>query len=474
MSISITKPKGLILLVDDDPQVLESTRKILELEGYEVKTASNGQEALERLRHVNSNLPTSGEAFDLILTDVRMPKLGGLEFLRAISLLGDRTPVILMTAFGRVEDAVWAMKFGAVDFLTKPFKRSAVLGAVEIALKRARVDKRPPDAASFSTQASEALEPHTLLGQSPAMEIVKTMINQVAPTQATVLLSGESGTGKELAAQLIHRKSGRLAKKFIALNCAAMPENLIESELFGYEKGAFTGALGAREGLFEAAHEGTLLLDEIGDMPLLLQAKLLRVLQEGEVRRVGATYSRKVDVRLIAATHRDLKACVRNGTFREDLLYRLEVVGIHLPSLRTRKEDLPVLVEHFFRLAATRHHKEVHEIDIDVLRTLAIHSWPGNIRELSNAVERAVVFARGPVLKVSDLPPHIAALGTKSETPWSGQGSISVPLGTPLKDVEELLIRKTLEVTDGDKNMTAKLLGINSRTIYRKLDRDQK
>ena len=444
-----------ILLVDDDAQALESMRKILALSQYEVTTACDGQMALERTRENPSG-------FDLIITDVRMPKLGGLEFLRALSLCGDKTPVILMTAFGRVEDAVWAMKLGAVDFLSKPFKRQTILAAVESVLKRSRPAKRGEETQSLGN----------LVGHSPAMHNLQTMIRQVAPTVASVLLSGESGTGKELVAQCIHGSSSRAKHRFIALNCAAIPENLLESELFGYDKGAFTGATSAKEGLFEAAHGGTLLLDEIGDMPMSLQVKLLRVLQEGETRRLGSTLSRKIDVRVIAATHRNLKQLASEGRFREDLLYRLEVIAIQIPPLRERLEDIPDLAYHFLKHSASRHGKNLQGISEGAMSLLLTHAWPGNIRELSNVIERAVVFAQSDFVEVLDLPSHLVELAPKQVEIKQGLASVSIPFGTPLKDVEDILIRHTLEATSGDKNMTAKLLGINSRTIYRKLERD--
>lgn len=442
-----------ILLVDDDVQGLEATRKILELSGHETVTAGDGQAALDQVRGARDQRP-----FDLVLTDVRMPKLGGLEFLRALSLCGETMPVILMTAFGRVEDAVWAMKFGAVDFLTKPFKRQALLSAVDSALKRARGEGRSAPVAAITAGG--------IIGSSTPIRELRAVIAQIAPTAATVLLRGESGTGKELVARCLHQQSARASGKFIALNCAAVPEQLIESELFGFEKGAFTGATTAKEGLLEAAHGGTLLLDEIGDMPFHLQAKLLRALQEGEIRRLGATHSKKIDVRIIAATHRDLKDGVREGTFREDLLYRLAVIEVVVPALRERIEDIPDLAYHFLKQASGRHGKSLMGIDEGALEVLLAHSWPGNVRELSNVIERAVVFASSECIGVSDLPPHLLSL---SSGPKPLVGRIEIPLGTSLKDVEEILIRKTLAATDGDKNMTAKLLGINSRTIYRKL-----
>jgi two-component system, NtrC family, response regulator HydG len=455
-----------ILLVDDDPQALESTRKILELSGYQVVTAVDGQAALEQVRPA---IGSSSPRFDLVVSDVRMPRLGGLEFLRALSLCGEGIPVVLMTAFGRVEDAVWAMKLGAVDFLSKPFKRQTLLASVEAALKRSRARGPAPIAADRGQESSSP----SLVGRSRPMEELRNVIAQVAPTAATVLLTGESGTGKERVARRIHEQSPRAKAPFVALNCAAVPEQLIESELFGFEKGAFTGAVGSKEGLFEAASGGTLLLDEIGDMPVLLQAKLLRTLQEGETRRLGAVQSRKVDVRVIAATHRDLKDGVRVGTFRQDLMYRLEVVGIHVPPLRDRVEDVPDLAYHFLKQARQRHGKEVSGISEDAMARLLAHAWPGNVRELSNVIERAVIFARSNFVEAMDLPAHLAQSepGEIRMPLAPASNSISVPLGTSLKDVEDLLIRKTLEATAGDKNMTARLLGINSRTIYRKLDK---
>jgi len=454
--------KGRILLVDDDAQGLESTRKLLELSQFEVVTAFDGQAALELVRPSPERAPM---LFDLVLTDVRMPRLGGMEFLRALHLCGEDTPVILMTAFGRVEDAVWAMKLGAVDFLTKPFKRQTLLTAIDNALKRSRARGR---ARTAPAQLHETPSASDLIGHSKAIQALRAMIAQVAPTAATVLLAGESGTGKEMAARRLHEQSARGKARFVALNCAAVPEQLIESELFGFEKGAFTGASGSKAGLFEAANGGTLLLDEIGDMPIALQAKLLRVLQESEVQRLGATAPKKIDVRVIAASHQNLHERVKLGLFRQDLLYRLEVINIHIPPLRDRTEDIPDLAYHFLRTASARHGKAVTGISEGALEALLAHQWPGNVRELSNVIERAVVFAQGACVELADLPAHLAA---GAPLTVEAKSSIEVPIGTPLKEVEDLLIRKTLEATAGDKNMTAKLLGINSRTIYRKLDK---
>jgi len=442
-----------ILLVDDDSQALDSTCRLLEYLGYEVVKARDGQAALDALRPGSA----SGDAFDLVLTDVRMPRMGGIELLRAISVCRDRVPVVLMTAFGRVEEAVWAMKLGAIDFLTKPFKRKALQLAVEGALKR-RKTSRPG-------QAGET----RLLGSSTVMLQLQREIEQVAQSDASILITGESGTGKELVAKQIHFQSTREKKgAFIALNCGSIPEQLIESELFGHERGSFSGAIASKKGLFEAADGGTLLLDEIGDMPVTLQTSLLRTLQEGEVRRVGATRSQKVDARVISATNRDLQQAVKEGLFREDLLFRLDVISIRVPPLRERMEDLEILAEYFLKESANRHEKSVSGFDPEALKILRTHDWPGNVRELSNVVERAVVFCRGEEITSAELPNHLLALAGR-EIDWEARGSVSIPLGTSLKEVEELLIKKTLEATNGDKNMTAKLLGINSRTIYRKL-----
>lgn len=437
-----------ILLVDDDSQAQASTRKILELEGYQVTVAGDGEEGLKLLRE---------STYDLVVSDVRMPKMGGIEFLRSLSVLGETVPTVLMTAFGEVEEAVWAMKLGAVDFLTKPFKRQALLDAVTVALKRARVT---PQAAQGG-----APERGDWVGRAPAFLALQALVDQVAPTLATVLIMGESGTGKERVARRIHAKSQRAKGPWIAVNCAAIPGTLIEAELFGFARGAFTGAHQPRQGLFESASGGTLFLDEIGDLPLEVQAKLLRVLQEGEIRRIGESQSRRVDVRLVVATHKSLKSEVEAGRFREDLLYRLDVVSMTVPALRDRVEDIPELAYHFMRLAAKRHGKTLVGIEEAALELLLGHPWPGNVRELGNAIERAAVLTEGEWIRARDLPGHLRAVAAASP-------AITIQLGTPLREVEELLIRKTLEATEGDKNLAAQLLGINSRTIYRKLEQN--
>jgi two-component system response regulator HydG len=457
-----------ILVVDDDVQSLESTKKILEHAGYAVETAADGQIAIDRVRD------TEGARLDLVLSDVRMPRMTGLEFLRALRHSGKTLPVVLMTAFGRVEDAVWAMKLGAVDFLTKPFKRAALLETIDVAMKRIYPQATSPAPAVSASGATNRVYAgiSRIAGRSLHAERLRAWVEQVGATTATVLIQGESGTGKEQIARALHETSARRNGPFLALNCAALPEALLESELFGYEKGAFTGAGATKLGLFEAANGGTLFLDEIGDLALSLQAKLLRVLQENEVRRIGASAPRKIDVRMISATHQPLKALAAESRFRQDLLFRLEVVSIDLPPLRARLDDLPDFTSIFVAEASKRHGKAVVAVAPDAFEVLSRYAWPGNVRELQNAIERAVIFSATPILQAKDLPPHVLELAGKGLGLADSAHTISVPIGTPLREVEEILIRKTLELTNGDKNLTAKLLGINSRTIYRKLKED--
>jgi two-component system response regulator HydG len=456
----MSEKKYTILLVEDDLEAFDAAERTLQGAGYEVKGAHHGIEALDWVR--------AGWVPDVVLTDLRMPKMGGIDFLRALRLLGDSTPVVLMSALGTVEDAVEAMKLGAVDFLSKPFRRQALLDAIANAAKRAKGSQK---------KEGETL----LLGRSEKMRTLRDQIARVAQTQATVLIGGESGSGKEIVARLITEVSPRSEGPWVAINCAALPESLLESELFGHEKGAFTGASQSKVGLFEAADGGTLFLDEIGDMPLALQAKLLRVLQEGEIRRVGSTSVKKVDVRVIAATHQNLEERVSSGQFRADLFFRLKVVSLEVPALRERKEDLRELVEHFLVEFAKQHEKKVDHVSDEAMVALTSHDWPGNVRELANAIERGVVFSQTSALGLRDLPEHLQgraqkgstlenslvdrASGAKSE----GLDRFEVKVGSSLKDVEDLLIRKTLEATGGDKSLTAQILGINERTIYRRL-----
>ena len=440
-----------VLVVDDDAANLVSVKKILSREGLNVVAVGSGREALALMRK---------ERISVLLTDLMMPEVDGLELLRASRLVSSHTAVVVMTAYGTVETAVAAMKEGAYDFVTKPLRRADVVRAVTRANERASL--------RFENQslreALERAEPgRDIVGSSAAMRQAVEMLERVAPARTTILLRGESGTGKEVFARALHRMSGRGSGPFVAVNCAAIPEALMESELFGHERGAFTGAVGRREGKFELAHGGTLLLDEIGDLPLAMQGKLLRVLQEGEIERVGGSRPVPVDVRLVAATNRDLEVLVEEGGFRVDLLYRLDVVAIELPPLRERGEDITRLAHHFLRRFAAINDKSVNSIEADALTALQAWTWPGNVRELENAIERAVVLCRSDRVGRDDLPERIARAETSSQV-------MHIAVGTPLEEIERLAIAETLKLTSGDKRRAAMLLGIAVRTIYRKLD----
>ena len=444
-----------ILLVDDDPSSLESTQRILEHANYQVVTATSAQSALDKL---------SKQEFQLVLTDVRMPGMTGMEFFERAKAQGFTVPFMIMTAFGQIQDAVWAMKMGAVDFLLKPFKRQTLLDAITQVQKRSEVNEEQK-AASGKISSTKALPP--LVGSSKKQLELKVLIEQVAKTDASVLITGESGSGKEQVAKTIHALSSRSEKPFVAINCAAIPEALLESELFGYEKGAFTGATQPKAGLFEAAEKGTIFLDEIGDMPLSLQPKLLRVLEERKVRRLGATQETAIDVRVLTATHQNLNHKVMAGQFRQDLFFRLDVVSLPVPALKERKEDIAELSNYFLERFAKLYHKTIYGLEGSVLDLLMEHAWPGNVRELSNVIERAVVLNEGGWIKVSDLPVHLQMMNSVDQSGVSS--SITIPIGMSLKDVEELLIQKALEVSQGDRAQAARLLGVNERTIYRRI-----
>jgi two-component system, NtrC family, response regulator HydG len=439
-----------ILVADDDTGMRESLVRALRREGFTVVAADDGTAALDALRrgHV-----------DLLVADLRMPGLDGLELLRAAKLVAPETEIVVISGHGTVEEAVEAMKEGAYDFLTKPFDRAALIRTVRQALERRTLilENR-----SLQRRLDELTGAGELIGQSLAIRGVLDLVRQVAPTAATVLIQGESGTGKELVARALHDLSHPRGKPFIRVNCAALPETLLESELFGYEKGAFTGAAGRKDGRFQLADGGTLLLDEVGDLSPLTQAKLLRVLQEGEFEPLGATRTVRVDVRVVAATNQDLARLVKDKRFREDLYYRLQVITMTVPPLRERSEDIPLLAQHFLRLFATKNHRELDGFTDAALRCLLDYSWPGNVRELEHAVERGVILARGRLLDVADLPEAVTQTEPAARV-------VSIPIGMPLDEVEQRLIDETLRQTKGDKELAAKLLGIASRTIYRKL-----
>ena len=442
-----------LLVADDDPGLRESLERTLTREGFHVVLASDGNAALERLR---------GGGIDLVLTDLKMPGLTGIEVLRAAKAIAPDVDVILLTAFGTVEEAVRAMKAGAYDFLTKPFQRPQVLRLIRQALERRDLIQQNRE---LQQRLDVLLQQGIAIGSSPAFRRMMMLVDQVADSSATVLIQGESGTGKELVAKTIHARSARRKGPFVAVNCAALPETLLESELFGYEKGAFTGAAGRKEGRFELADGGTLFLDEVADLSPVTQPKILRVLQEGEFERLGGTRTLRVDVRIVAATNQDLAQMVREKRFREDLYYRLNVITINVPPLRERREDIHVLAQHFLRMYAAKNNRKLEGFTDEALRRLEAYAWPGNVRELENVIERGVVLARSAQMDIADLPPEIAGA-----TPLP-EGVLSVRIGTPLAEVEQRLLEETLRVTKGNKTLTARLLGIDPRTVSRKLER---
>ncbi len=453
----------LVLIVDDERPNLESLGKIFEREGWRVAQASSGAEALEVARREHPSV---------VVTDLMMPGMSGESLLRALKAVSPEIEVVLMTAFGTVESAVAAMKEGAYDFITKPLKRQAVVKSVRQALEKASLV-----AENRALRARlAALEPGGdggLLGAAPSFRAMLETLRQVAPSNASVLLIGESGTGKELAARLIHDRSARARGPFVAVNCGAIPESLLESELFGYEKGAFTGAAGRKEGRFERAHGGTLFLDEVGELSAAVQVKLLRVLQDGVIDRLGGTAPVQVDARIVTATNRELAAEVAAGRFREDLYYRLDVVTVRLPPLRERREDVPLLAAAFLRRLAEANGRRVTGFTPAAMAALEAAPWPGNVRELLHAVERAVILARGEVVDVGDLPEGLRRAPQGAAPVTGAPAALAIPPGTPMDEVERLVIRETLRQTRGDKTLAAQILGIAPRTIYRKLDRDE-
>jgi two-component system response regulator HydG len=463
----------LVLIVDDESSNLESLGKIFEREGWRVALATSGAAALEVLRR---------ERVSAVVTDLMMPGMSGEELLRAVKALSPETEVVLMTAYGTVETAVAAMKEGAYDFITKPVKRHAIVKSVRRAIERASLVAENRALKARLAELAPGLG--GLLGDAPAFRAVLETLRQAAPTSATVLLTGESGTGKELAARLVHDLSPRAAGPFVPIHCAAIPESLLESELFGHEKGAFTGAASRKEGRFERAAGGTLFLDEVGEMSLSVQVKLLRFLQDGVLERVGGNEPIPVDARIVAATNRDLAAEVKAGRFREDLFYRLDVVSVRLPPLRDRPEDVLLLASEFLRRVAEKLPKHVTGFTPAAAAALERYAWPGNVRELQHAVERAVILTHGEVVDVGDLPDSVRAASAGPEPAGGAAGAgaaggaagapaIVIPLGTPMDEVERIVIRRTLEQTKGDKNLAAQILGIAARTIYRKLERDE-
>jgi DNA-binding NtrC family response regulator len=438
-----------VLVVDDEPSNLTSLEKIFQREDMRVLTAQSSKVALELLRR---------HRVQVVLTDLMMPGATGVELLRAIKELSPDTEVVLMTAYGTVETAVQAMREGAYDFVEKPLKRMTIVKSVRKAAERQSLVAENRSL----REELKLLTTREIVGQSTTLRRVLDVATQAAPSSATVLVLGESGTGKELIARYIHSKSSRAGGPFVAVNCAAIPETILEAELFGHERGAFTGAVGRREGRFARARGGTLFLDEIGELSPAVQVKILRVLQEGEYEPVGG-HTVKADVRIVAATNRDLTVEVEAGRFREDLYYRLNVIAITAPPLRARREDIPLLVDHFVGVYCKKNARARLNMPNDVMQKLMDYSWPGNVRELENVVERAAVLCRSDTLRLEDLPDSVAHASAPAPS------VLSFTIGTPLDEVEHRLIRETLRHTAGDKSLAAQLLGISTRTIYRKL-----
>jgi len=444
-----------VLIIDDEPGLRQTVSLILSGEGYEVLVASDGEEGLARaLEHKP----------DIILCDVRMPRLSGLHFLERYQAEGGTGLVIMMTAYGSVDLAIEAMKKGAYDYISKPFSADQVILALRKAEEREAL-RREVGRLREEVRIERRFE--EIVTRSAAMQEALAMATRVARYPSPVLITGESGTGKELVARLIHSQSDRAHCNFVPLNCGAIPENLLEAELFGYTRGAFTGADRDRPGLFEEAAGGTLFLDEIGEMPALLQVKLLRALQEGEVRRLGENRAREVDVRIIAATNKDLEEEIRAGRFRQDLYYRVAVVPIHLIPLRQRREEIPHLARHFVEAHNERLRLEVKGIEPDALRLLTEYSWPGNVRELENTIERAMVMATGPKITVADLPSHITNPVPAIDSPELSMDELSVKKHSAA--LERRLIIRALERTRGNKTKAAELLELSSRALLYKM-----
>ncbi|MGK0358790.1 MAG: two-component system response regulator AtoC [Bradymonadia bacterium] len=461
--MSKPSPEGhRILIVDDEVNLRKLLGALLRREGYAVRLAADGVEGLERF---------GAEPFDVVITDLRMPNLDGMGLLRALLERDPQLPVIVITAHGTVDTAVEALKIGAFDFITKPYDKDELTAVVAKALRTRQLSDRAPRASQSSSDAQTGR--FGLIGAAPAMQKVFDIVAKVAATPSTVLITGESGTGKELIAKALHTHSDRADKPFIRVNCAAIPDTLIESELFGYEKGAFTGAATNKPGRFELADKGTLFLDEIGEISTEMQVKLLRAIQESEFERVGGITTRRVQVRLVTATNRDLAQQVKDGHFRDDLFYRLNVVPIHLPPLRDRLDDIPTLVTHILARYAVRLGRTIDGISDGALDVLLGYHWPGNIRELENVLERTLLFCEGPRIEAEDLP---AELRTSSSGP---RMTVAIPrVGvTGLKDavkmttqrLEREMIERALDSTGGNVTRAAKTLEISRKSLQTKM-----
>ncbi|MEZ4269755.1 MAG: sigma-54 dependent transcriptional regulator [Myxococcota bacterium] len=451
-----------ILIVDDERSLREFLEIFLRKEGYEVSLASNGRDAINRLE--------CGEAFDLVLTDLMMPQVDGLGVLEAVKDRAPDTQVLMMTAFATTDTAIDAMKKGAFDYVQKPFKVDEIKVVIEKALNQRRLLE---ENRQLRAQVHKQYSFHNIVGRSARMQQVFELVRRVADTRTSVLITGESGTGKELVARAIHHGSRRQDFPLVAVNCGAIPENLMESELFGHTKGAFTGAHVAKVGMFSAANQGTIFLDEVGELPMHLQVKLLRVLQERRIRPVGSVSEEAIDVRVIAATNQDLEEAIRGGRFREDLYYRLNVIRLEIPPLRERREDIPLIARHFLKRFATEMDRPIEDFAPETTELLLAYDFPGNVRELENIVERAVTFETTRAVTPDSLPPTVASGDTRLR---GLAAELTVPpegmdLEGLLAELERGLLIQGLERTGGNRTEAAKLLRISFRSLRYKLDK---
>jgi two-component system response regulator PilR (NtrC family) len=443
--------KAKILIAEDEKSMREVLEIFLQEEGYETFTAKDGKEALEMLE---------GDIYDVVITDIKMPRADGFEVLKKTKEISPQTVVIMITAFGTTESAIEAIKLGAYDYIEKPFKIEEIRVVIKRALERKRIISK---LSLLSERLAKPPELHDILYRSDKMKALVEALPRIAESNSSVLITGESGVGKELFARALHRLSPRASKEFVTVNCAAFPEGLLESELFGHMKGAFTDAHYNKQGLFEIADGGTLFLDEIGDMPLSLQAKILRVLENGQFRRVGGVTDIKVDVRIIAATNKDLKKEIEKGRFREDLYYRLNVIPIHIPPLRERREDIPLLVEHFVKKYAPQ--KRITQEALEVLKN---YSWKGNVRELENVIERVCLLTNSDEIDIKDLPPELI-MDTKEKPIVPELTPSGINLDKLVEDIERQYIIKALKLTQNTKVEAAKLLGLSFRSFRYRL-----
>lgn len=442
-----------VLIVDDEKNIREGLGKALELEEYNVLLAGDGREALNVLNN---------EEVDLIITDLKMPVMSGEELLKKVASAYPTVPVIILTGHGTIESAVNAMRDGAYDFITKPLNLDRLSLLVKRALANRELVLKHRALQDEINLIGERNRYAKIIGKSSQMRRVMEVVEQVAATKASVLITGDSGVGKELIADAIHKLSPRKEKPHIKVHCAALTESLLESELFGHEKGAFTGAVSRKRGRFELAHTGSIFLDEIGEISQSVQIKILRVLQDKRFERVGGEETQEVDVRIISATNRDLRSEIEKGNFREDLFYRLNVVNIHVPPLRERKEDIPLLAAAFLQEFAEENGKQIEGIDHKANLALYNYSWPGNIRELRNSIESAVVMCKGNIISPEDLPPSVLS---------GEEGSyIKIDLGVSLEEAERVIIESTLNYCSGNKSKTAEVLGIGRKTLHRKIN----